>query len=634
MAYDWPSSLLEAWDNTMDTVRESVPMTVTGATMTYEKATTVQTVSETVPVYPLKYIETENDVFEYTVSAGDCFYVDGIALEGYNNVGGVYYGFSERKGEWRLVNAAGEEYCGNIARLKTDDMTGKTQLIAGTEAGVVYLKYFINDNVYRSVESLSTYATNDSLTSTAVVKVIVAEDDFSGSIEVIGDISCISGESVDIDDHLTAIVMDEGGKQLEDRLIVWEKRYGTALDGAALEAGNMLCVNEGITPKAAIQLRARVGNTYSDWVTVTVLPARAFTSITPSSTTLYADGGDVTFTVRGLSLVEGDVQLRWVDTLNNEMSAPVTATGSDTEMTVTLTFPKNDLEIDRVYEIDVTLVKAAATESWGYNQAASVTVQSKGNDPDTYTLTFNANGGTKIAPLSRTAENTIDLTEYIPMRDGFEFTGWYTDAELSERITSLSLTGNTTVYAGWDWINHFTDVNANSWFYGAVRYICGEGLMNGTSANTFDPNGVTTRAMVVTTLWRLEEEPEPQDPSGFVDVAAEEWYTQAIAWAREEGIAKGYSDGTFGTNDPITREQLSAFFYRYAEYKDYDITIAGSLDPFADNGEVSGWARDAMEWTVGSGLMKGDEKSMLNPQANVKRSEFAAVLHRFSEAIR
>ena len=181
----------------------------------------------------------------------------------------------------------------------------------------------------------------------------------------------------------------------------------------------------------------------------------------------------------------------------------------------------------------------------------------------------------------------------------------------------------------------FTDVTEADWFYDEVYYVWANGLMIGDSDTTFGPNGTTTRAQVVTILYRLEGEP---DLSGenlgypYEDVPADTWYTDAVYWARLNGIVYGNSDTQFDPDDPITREQLAAMLYRYAQYKGYDVTATGDLSGFADADTVSGWAQEAMSWSVGAGLIQGDENG-LTPTATAIRAQIAAILMRFCEGV-
>ena len=130
--------------------------------------------------------------------------------------------------------------------------------------------------------------------------------------------------------------------------------------------------------------------------------------------------------------------------------------------------------------------------------------------------------------------------------------------------------------------------------------------MNGVGNGRFDPAGTTTRAMVVTMLWRLEGEPNATRSAGFLDIPADTWYTDSVAWAAENGIVTGYNASAFGPNDPVTREQLAVILYRYAQYKGQNTGKGvAALNGFDDASQVSAWAVDAMGWAVSGGLING-----------------------------
>ena len=253
---------------------------------------------------------------------------------------------------------------------------------------------------------------------------------------------------------------------------------------------------------------------------------------------------------------------------------------------------------------------------------------------DTYTLTFDTNGGSALKSVDAKAGTTIDLAQYIPVRAGYTFLGWYSDSALKNAVTSITLNRNTTVYAKWDKQktpsvkNPFTDVKPGDWFYDDVMFVYEKKLMMGTSSTLFSPNEAATRAMLATILWRMEGSPAPKSSAGYSDVPTGQWYSDAIAWATEKGIFEGYGNGTFGPNDPITREQLAAIFYRYASHKGYDTSAVGSLEQFSDKDKASSWALDALKWAIGSGLMNG-KGDTLDPTGTATRAEIAAMLHRF-----
>lgn len=252
---------------------------------------------------------------------------------------------------------------------------------------------------------------------------------------------------------------------------------------------------------------------------------------------------------------------------------------------------------------------------------------------DTYTLTFDTNGGSALKSVDAKAGTTIDLAQYVPVRAGYTFLGWYSDSALKNAVTSITLNRNTTVYAKWDKQNTpsvknpFTDVKPGDWFYDDVMFVYEKKLMMGTSSTLFSPNEAATRAMLATILWRMDGSPAPKSSAGYSDVPTGQWYSDAIAWATEKGIFEGYGNGTFGPNDPITREQLAAIFYRYASHKGYDMSAVGSLEQFSDKDKASSWALDALKWAIGSGLMNG-KGNTLDPTGTATRAEIAAMLHR------
>ena len=173
----------------------------------------------------------------------------------------------------------------------------------------------------------------------------------------------------------------------------------------------------------------------------------------------------------------------------------------------------------------------------------------------------------------------------------------------------------------------FTDVREGDWFRPAVAYVYGAGLMNGTGPNTFTPGGTTTRGMIVTILHRLEGSPAAWGGS-FPDVAPGQYYSQAVAWAAANGIVNGYDTGLFKPDASITREQMAAILYRYAAYKGYSVTARADLSAYADAGQVSNYALDAMSWANQAGLITGSGSSLL-PGGDAIRAQSAAILMRF-----
>lgn len=180
----------------------------------------------------------------------------------------------------------------------------------------------------------------------------------------------------------------------------------------------------------------------------------------------------------------------------------------------------------------------------------------------------------------------------------------------------------------------FIDVDENDWFYDSVTYVYSEGMMDGVSDTQFAPNSNLTRGMVVTMLYRLEDEPRVTGSSGFDDVASGAWYADAVTWAAENGIVNGVSDAEFAPNDNITREQLAAILYRYAEYNDYDVSGRDDLSEFTDRDSISGYALDAMRWAVDEGLITGITDTTIEPQGTATRAQAATMFMRFMSTVR
>jgi len=176
----------------------------------------------------------------------------------------------------------------------------------------------------------------------------------------------------------------------------------------------------------------------------------------------------------------------------------------------------------------------------------------------------------------------------------------------------------------------FTDVSPADWYYDGVQYAYAHGMMDGTGNDLFSPNGVTTRAMIVTILHRMEGKPELY-PASFADVSRSSYYASAVAWAAANGIVTGYSEEQFGPNDPITREQMAAMLYRYAGFKGLDVSVDGDLNAYADAEDVSDYAKDAMAWAVSNGFIQGMNETTLAPQGTATRAQVATILMRFNK---
>lgn len=175
----------------------------------------------------------------------------------------------------------------------------------------------------------------------------------------------------------------------------------------------------------------------------------------------------------------------------------------------------------------------------------------------------------------------------------------------------------------------FADVPSGSWYYDDVAYVYDTGLMTGLTATTFGPNLSTTRGMIVTILWRMENEPAAKHGCPFADVRRGSYYEQAIAWASENGIVTGFDASTFAPDQAITREQLAAILFRFAAYRGMDaVTLRENLSSFQDQAAISAYAVSALNWAVGEGLMQGTGDK-LEPTGSATRAQVAAMLRRF-----
>ena len=175
----------------------------------------------------------------------------------------------------------------------------------------------------------------------------------------------------------------------------------------------------------------------------------------------------------------------------------------------------------------------------------------------------------------------------------------------------------------------FADVPSGSWYYDDVAYVYDTGLMTGLTATAFGPNLSTTRGMIVTILWRMENEPAAKHGCPFADVRRGSYYEQAIAWASENGIVTGFDAATFAPDRAITREQLAAILFRFAAYRGMDaVTLRENLSSFQDQAAISAYAVSALNWAVGEGLMQGTGDK-LEPTGNATRAQVAAMLQRF-----
>ena len=235
-----------------------------------------------------------------------------------------------------------------------------------------------------------------------------------------------------------------------------------------------------------------------------------------------------------------------------------------------------------------------------------------------------------VRMLDRTSDTSYTVsgltpdTAYSYIVQPFSYTAIGDNVSAEYRVTA------TTLSAGEALPLAFADVAPDAWYADAVRYVSERGLMSGTGDTAFSPDDTTTRGMVVTILWRLDGSPAWTTTSGFSDVEESAYYAEAVGWASANGIVGGYDNETFGPGDPITREQMAAILYRFAQTRGWDTTAWADLSGYADAGEISAYALPALQWANGAGLIAGSGGAIL-PGDSATRAQVAAILMRLCE---
>jgi hypothetical protein len=258
-----------------------------------------------------------------------------------------------------------------------------------------------------------------------------------------------------------------------------------------------------------------------------------------------------------------------------------------------------------------------------------------------YTITATAGDGGDISPSGNTAvAYGNDKTYTITADDGYEIEDVLVDGKSIGVVTSYTFKNVKkahTISASFaeikeKTVNPFTDVNSDDWFYENVIYLYENGLMNGTTSDTFNPNGNMTRGMFVAVLYRLSGD-NGSYTSSFADVPFGKWYENAVAWAAQNGISGGVGNNCFAPNAGITRQQLAVLLYNYAKYKGYDVSIGEDTNilSYEDAFDISDYAYPALQWACGAGIMNGNNE-YLNPHGPATRAQVAAMLERFVES--
>ena len=325
----------------------------------------------------------------------------------------------------------------------------------------------------------------------------------------------------------------------------------------------------------------------------TEVPAEIFEEIAGKDITVELDmGGGVTWTVDGRDVPE-DVSLSDLD-----LGVDMDTSGISVDVINTVTGEYGAVQVsldhDGAFGFALTLTAPLGRENAGY--WANLYHYDEGEE----TLTFETSA--RIAADGSAALRMTHASQYAIVID--------------EKSHALP----------------FEDVGTDAWYSDAVAYVYRNGLMSGTSGSTFSPDAAITRAQLVTILWRMAGSPQVNGLMDFDDVSQDAYYAEAVRWAASEGIAGGYGNGLFGSDDPITREQMAAILYRFAQHMGHDVSIGEDTNilSYTDAPDVSGYAVAALQWACGAGIIRGTgDGSTLTPQGGATRAQAAVILTRF-----
>lgn len=278
-----------------------------------------------------------------------------------------------------------------------------------------------------------------------------------------------------------------------------------------------------------------------------------------------------------------------------------------------------------------------ATETFTYTHPSS----GSGSTPTTYAVNVNAATNGAVAADKKTASKGTTVTVTASPSKGYVVDAVKVvdkdgkDVAVTEKdgkyvftmpASAVTVTGSFKAETPAPVALPFTDVKSGNWFYDAVKYAYEQGLMTGTSATTFAPNGTMNRAMIVTVLYRLEKSPAVTGASKFTDVPAGQWYSDAVAWAAANKIVNGYDETTFGPMNAVTREQMAAILFRYEQVKGLEnVTLEENLNRFPDQNKISAYAIPALQWAVGQKIINGNADGTLDPTGTATRAQVAQI---------
>lgn len=375
-----------------------------------------------------------------------------------------------------------------------------------------------------------------------------------------------------------------------------------------------------------------IGKVTSDAATLTV------TAIPTYSITVETDGNGTAFASPASAPEGTTITLTAVPNSGYHFDRFEVVSGDITITNNTFTMPAEPVTVKAVFDRDSSggahhpdAGSTTTTSSDRYEietpsdvENGSVKVSpSKAEKGDTVTVTVTPDDGYALDKLAVYDEDgdKLDLND---KGDG-KFTFQMPKGDVSIEVSFAPIEDETPKA-------DFSDVPADAWYAEAVQYVYENGLMTGTSDTTFSPDLTTSRSMIATILWRMAGSPVVNYAMDFADVPADQWYAEAVRWASSEGIVGGYGNGSFGTGDPITREQFAVMLCRFAQKQGYDVSVGENTNilSYTDVSAVSEYAIPAMQWAVGSGVITGMGDT-LAPQGETTRAQAAMMLMRFSE---
>lgn len=416
------------WTRMMLCLTSVRPMSLTGGVLSGTSTTIASNVAAITPLYPLERVTTTQQR-AVTLTPDDQLFTDDLPLRGLDRYYVDYYGFNPVRGHWVVLDSTGMPApTSPVAQVKTNPITGTTTLDAGSTPGTVYLKYLIDEDVYTFGDQTGAATTNADLSGTAVVPVTVTYKPFTGSIAVSGSLTGYVGDpELTISGPLKAILSDTTGLQV-DRPVTWQAQE--------LPSSGIQVVDNKVTFTAAgtFHVRAVADGVYSPWIAVTARPKRKLASIVIADplkalTVTLTKGGSATVDLTKLSVVAKD-QYKQPFSLATSAWIPSGAGLSVRGTTLTVTAAgsyglalKSGTVLSNSLPVRATLLRRQ--------------------------LRFNTAGGQVVAPRTYADGRLVDLGSVTTARSGYTFTGWYSDASLTQRVSKFAITADTTVYAGW-----------------------------------------------------------------------------------------------------------------------------------------------------------------------------------------